>query len=66
MLQDLTVTEWGKVKFTQHLGTQTQKRNCQEKKAVSFHLTDHSIPNAKNNLLLIPDFYQAGRFGCGV
>lgn len=66
MLQDLTITEWGEVQFTQHMRTQAQKRNGQEKKAVSFHLTDHSICNTKKNLLLTPDFYQAGRFGCDV
>lgn len=47
-------------------GNQAPKRNSQEKKAVSFHLTDHSTYNAKNNLLFTPDFYQTGRFGCRV
>lgn len=59
IFKDLTIMKRDKVEFTQHM------RNP-EKKAVSYHLTDHSIHNVKNSLLLTTNFYQAGSFGCCV
>lgn len=39
------------MQFTQHMGTQAQKRNCQEKKAVSFHLTPYLMQRTTSSLL---------------